>query len=561
MSIRQRSSPAENLAKLSDPPTSSQKPILFALILLSFCLYAAVFILRTSYVVEGKRYFMLFDDSMVSMKYARNLAAGSGLVWNAGGERVEGYTNPFWVVYMSIFHLLKIDESKISLFIQISGALFLLLNLAFAYKIGAAISQGSKTVPLFAVLLTAFYLPLNNWGLQGTEVSVLTLLVTLCAYRGILYLQTRKSPIAIYVILGAATLIRLDAIVIAIAMLLFFIIHERDDRKLHLTYGISSLLFFLLFQTTVRYFYYGELLPNTYYLKMTGFPILLRISRGLFVFLWFAWHMNLVLFLIPFLVAIFKREKQIRLLFWIFAAQAAYSIFVGGDAWEGRGGANRYIAVVMPLFFLLFSFGITTALAWLHEKIRDRSEMSFLNPAALILIVLSSLYFNSSYGPTALAEWMLIKRPLNVEDNNNMLRIGLFLKKLTTEKAKIAVVWAGNTPYFSDRFSIDLLGKSDKKIAREEMKIPATHQRLEDANIPLPASIYKFIAFYPGHLKWNYAYSIGELKPDVIVQLYRSPEEAAKYLSGQYKLIQVQNFPLYFRLNSPNINWQMLPKH
>ena len=41
----------------------------------------AVFIARSSFTVRGRRTFALFDDAMISMTYARNLARGHGLVW------------------------------------------------------------------------------------------------------------------------------------------------------------------------------------------------------------------------------------------------------------------------------------------------------------------------------------------------------------------------------------------------------------------------------------------------------------------------------------------------
>jgi hypothetical protein len=556
MSIPQM--PADQWIDSSKVAANRRSRLLFTCILLSFCIYSAVFIFRTSYVVEGKRYFLLFDDSMVSMRYAKNLAVGYGLVWNPG-EKVEGFTNPLWVVYMSVFHLFNIDQSKTSLFIQISGALFLLLNLFFVKKIVAvAISQGSHNVALFAVLLTAFYLPLNNWGLQGTEVSLLTLLTSICVHRGVQYLQNGASPLLIYWILGAATLIRLDVVVLAIAIIVFFSIQKPEDRKQNLSYGLSILIFFLVAQTIFRYWYYGELLPNTYYLKMTGFPILLRITRGLFVFSWFAWHLNFLLFLVPVLVTLHYKQKPIRFLFWIFAAQVGYSIFVGGDAWEGRGGANRYIAVVMPLFFILFSLGTREALSVL----KDIFHLSTLQrkTVTVIGIVVCLLQFNGLHYQGALAEWLLLKRPLNVEDNYNMLRIGLMLRTITTNQAKIAVVWAGNAPYFSNRIAIDLLGRCDKRIAREPMRIPTTHARLQEQNIPLPPSLFKFLAFYPGHLKWNYAYSIGKLKPDVIVQLFRSPEEAKPYIANQYKIVNLQEFPIYLRKDSQQIIWDAVSK-
>ena len=42
----------------------------------------------------------LFDDAMISMRYARNLAEGHGLVFNAG-EYVQGFSNPLMTLLMA----------------------------------------------------------------------------------------------------------------------------------------------------------------------------------------------------------------------------------------------------------------------------------------------------------------------------------------------------------------------------------------------------------------------------------------------------------------------------
>jgi len=115
-----------------------------------------VYIYQTSFISNGTRYFVLFDDAMISMRYAKNLARGFGLVWNPGDIPVEGYTNPLWVAFMAIFHLFPIPQPKMSLFIQISGALFLLANLVFVKKITEEVSEGFIT-PYLAVILTALY--------------------------------------------------------------------------------------------------------------------------------------------------------------------------------------------------------------------------------------------------------------------------------------------------------------------------------------------------------------------------------------------------------------------
>jgi hypothetical protein len=77
-------------------PAFSDRRLAFLLIAAGFVVYAAVYIWRLSVLVADTRYFTLADDQMISMRYAENLAGGHGLVWNAGGERVEGYTNFLW---------------------------------------------------------------------------------------------------------------------------------------------------------------------------------------------------------------------------------------------------------------------------------------------------------------------------------------------------------------------------------------------------------------------------------------------------------------------------------
>ena len=84
----------------------------FIILLFLYAIYAAIFIYHTSFVVSGVRYFCLLDDAMISMTYARNLAAGHGLVWNAGEPPIEGITNLLWTLYMTLFHLLPIAMEK-----------------------------------------------------------------------------------------------------------------------------------------------------------------------------------------------------------------------------------------------------------------------------------------------------------------------------------------------------------------------------------------------------------------------------------------------------------------
>ena len=517
--------------------------LIFLLLLFSYGIYAGIYIYKTSFVVDGERYFVLFDDAMISMRYARNLASGDGLVWNPGGERVEGYTNPLWVGFMAVFHLLPIASSKMSLLIQISGAILLIVNLIYVKKLAELLS-GSTLTALMSVILTAFYTPLNNWGLQGMEVSGLVLIVSISLWLTIKSIRTNKFSPLIYVLLGIGTLIRIDMAVIYIVVLVYLSVVLSDHRRQNLIWGLGIFVLFILSQTIFRLTYYGDLLPNTFYLKVGGYPFTLRILRGIYVLFQFIWRFNWLLFLFPLSILIFRRDREILLLFVVIIAQIAYSIYVGGDAWEHRGGSNRYISIVMPGYFILFVYAAYLIRGAIIDKWQTDSILigAAVNIGMVVFILASMINFNMIQNIRSLERWLLMRQPIFIEGNKEYVQIANALKKITTPDARIGVVSAGAIPYFTDLEAIDFLGKNDPVIAHEP-----SHG---------PSGIRSISGFRPGHMKWNYDYSIGELKPDIIVQLWGDTEDAEAYIARYYVIGGAEDdIPFTLRLNSQNILW------
>ncbi len=525
--------------------------LVFGVILLAYAVYAAVFIFKSSFLVGDERYFVLFDDAMISMRYAKNLADGFGLVWNPGEMPVEGYTNPLWTVWMAALHLLPLEASKVSLLVQISGAVFILASLFYVRKIAFHLS-GSELVALLAVTMTAFYMPLNNWACLGMEVSVLVLLLSMATWFFLLTLQTGRFSVWPYVLLGIGTLVRFDIAVPFLIGLGFMLLADAPNRRKHLLWGLGLLAVSLGGQTLFRLAYYREFLPNTYYLKVTGYSLFLRVLRGLYALYYFVWGSNWLLCLLPFSLLFFRRDRQILLVFVLLLGQVAYSVYVGGDAWEHRGGSNRYLAIAIPLFFVLFTYAAATLINTLVAKLKTNrgipgEPLSRANSTGgLILVVfvlISMVNFNFLlWKDTSLQRWLLMRQPMFATGNNDYVVIAQEIKKITTPQARIAVVAAGTTPYFSERPALDLLGKSDPKIAREPAHNTANWADLEK--------------FRPGHMKWDYDYSIGELKPDIIVQLWGDTEKAMRYVEQDYVAGGSGSGLLFaLRRDSPNILW------
>ncbi len=501
-----------------------------------FLVYAGLFIFKTSFVIEGERYFSLFDDAMVSMRYARNLASGNGLVWNAGGERVEGFTTPLWTLYMAVLHLLPIPAAKISLLVQITGALCLFVNLLIVTQIARVVAGGDPRITVGSVLLVAFCYPLNNWALQGMEVGLLALAISTATLVSLKGLESGRVSRWLYVLLGLLTLIRMDAGLVAFAILVFLAVVQPSERRRHLVEGFGCVGVVLIAQTVARWSYYGDFVPNTYYLKMTSFPVLERIGYGFQVLWGRLVQLNWFLCLFPFLGVAMHRRRDLILLTWLILCQVAFSVYVGGDAWEWLG-TNRYLAVVIPLFFVLFAYSLVSILDRAARFLRRPSPAAW---AVAPLFILALIRFNVVGEAYTLSKLALLSSPPLVSHNEQMTRRARALSKVTLPEAKLAVVWGGAIPYFADRPCVDLLGKSDRKIAREQM-----HRGV-------------FLPFYPGHMKRDYSYSIGKLEPDIVVQLWVHPEEAEKWLEADYVGAQVSDYCFCVRKGSPYILWSKL---
>ena len=538
------STPARLAAILRAMP-SSQIAVLAVI-----CAYAILFIYRTSFLIDGTRYFCLFDDDMISMRYAANFAHGHGLVWNPGHEKVLGFTNPFWVLYMSIVHLLPISAAKISVLIQATNGLLLTINLIFVAAICNELFPRQSAIALVAMVLTALDGPLNNWALQGTEVGVLALGLTVSTWLALRTIEAKGPALKLYVVLGILTLFRIDMAVAAGTILLVLTAIEPKKWKEHFLIGGAILTCFLLAQLGFNLWYYGQALPNTYYLKMTGYPLLGRIRRGFFV------SIVSLIPLIPLLLAALTNLKRRNigrgdlLLIAVVGAQLAYSVWVGGDAWEWWGGSNRYVSIAMPLFFIFVSPALVRASLWISRRAKP-AEARLEEAIALTSIVFIAVLFINMYNVKKI---LLIEPPPQTsktqlddtpdDSNEDMVRRAVLIDRFTDPDATVAVVWAGSLPYFANRYAIDLLGKNDPKIAFEKMHTESAAARSK--------------GFWPGHLKWDYDYSIGQLKPDVVVEVWALEPQTIPSLQRDYLPARFGGYTWYLRRGSPHIQWSAL---
>ena len=214
--------------------------IVFAVISLGFIIWGGAFIYRSSFIaIDGRRYFCLFDDAMISMRYAWNFSHGIGLVWNPG-EHVQGYTNLLMTLLMSLATLV-FEKSSAVLFIQILGLGFMLAISYVGVKVAGYIIEGDENstrhqafVRILSFFGILFYYPLSYWSLMGMETGLLTLLLLLGILSAFAYERSGKL-ISLFLTsgyLGLAYLTRneLDHFCCAY-MVLHYLDHSQQNKR------------------------------------------------------------------------------------------------------------------------------------------------------------------------------------------------------------------------------------------------------------------------------------------------------------------------------------------
>ena len=167
-----------------------------AIISTLFVWWSAQFILASSFVtIDGLRSYSLFDDAMISMRYAWNFSHGHGLVWNAG-EYIQGYTNLLMVMIMSLITFF-FSKTMSVLVVQMLGIFIMLIIAGLSLGIGKTIFPDSnnihdKVFGVVAFVCGLIYYPLVYWSLMGMETGLLSVFLLAGVFFALQYSRTSK---------------------------------------------------------------------------------------------------------------------------------------------------------------------------------------------------------------------------------------------------------------------------------------------------------------------------------------------------------------------------------
>lgn len=413
--------------------------------------FAALILLATgaaaacTYYATGE----LVDDAYIDFRYAANFVAGRGLVFNPG-DRVEGYTNFLWVIVLSAARWLGLDPEWSS---RLLGGAFAVATVL----VTATWLAGENGRPLWSTLLAPVLLTLNPlwslWAELGLETTLFTLLVTLgLRSDGRWRREGSDAPrSALFYVL--ATLTRPEGSLFFAVSLAYRVLQQRARERWALvrseavTYGALVAIF-----VAWRLSYYGDILPNTFYAK-TGFSTA-GVPRGLAYLAAFfldAHSAPLFLLLLPALF-LASRRFELRLVFWVIFLYLAGVALEGGDGFP----AFRQIVPILPALYFLIQEGAVGLL----ETFRRRAA-PWTAPALAAVCAAAALFHLGNL--TLLAQRVRLQN-----DGFTATRrlAGVALREQVPPSTTIALCSIGAVPYFSRLYTYDMLGLTDRHIAR-----------------------------------------------------------------------------------------------
>lgn len=191
------------------------------------------------------------DDAYITFRYASNLLAKGVWNWNAVSyDLVESYTNPIYAVLAVVPEALGLNT--VLFFKAFSFCVLGLLIFRLSRE------RNFKFVLLFLSTYAIFYVHLYA-GLE-TFLFVTTCLVGWLEMR---HLNSSRSSV-FWICVFLLPFIRPEGALFAVSGLVYGLLKRPEDRVI-----VTVILFAWAFYFLMRLFYFGELLPNTFYVKST----------------------------------------------------------------------------------------------------------------------------------------------------------------------------------------------------------------------------------------------------------------------------------------------------
>jgi len=420
----------------------------------------------------------LYDDTHITLRYARNLADGYGLRFNPGEQPVEGYTNFLLTVFLAACAKVGLPLLTMAKIVSIGAAMGVVIA---TYWLTTLLLPGAsgllRATPSLVMAGCGWF---AYFAAIGLETHLFALLVTVAAclvlrgkwpWAGLAFAAaylTRPEGAGLWAVTFAWLV--WQAWRASPRLRRFARRAPADDAP---AIGVRDLCAFALPFAAIagaheawRLAYYGAPLPNTFYDKVGSTAQQVRRGVGYAAHSLPQLHPVIIALLVASLVLIPSAviaSRAARYIALLSAAFIAYIILIGGDFI-----GPRFFFHIFPFLIVLASAGVRSlvGVGWRRFDRADagpgRSERG--SPLAALAVALIAFWlFIPMLPPNTFLKQRVASTHMRVV--TGLTALGDYLEVTAPPDATLAIDAAGVVPYISRLSTLDMLGLSDYHIA------------------------------------------------------------------------------------------------
>ena len=467
-------------------------------------------------------YLGLFEDAFISFRYAVNLAAGKGLVFNPG-EPVWGYSNFLWTVFLAAG--LKCGFSLL-LFAKLLGVFFALLVLWVSFSWLWTQNRQRRVLVCLVVLLPASSIHLLYAAQNGLETLCFAFLV-LVGVLSLIRAELEQQTFPWYAVwFFLASITRPEGPLFILAALLIEVVDylrcRRDTTKKRLLLALCLFVVPYVLYELAMYFYYGAFFPNAFYVKVDLKHGDGQVAMGLQYVAAFLRDIRAGCLLSPLVFILIDRRRRFEniILVLFLLLYLLFVIRVGGDF---QVYLYRFMIPVLPILYLLVGNGLLSLNDLLEKWWRPAygNLVCGLIAGLLLLVNFAAVrsplvpFFSPDAGRTPVVVANLCSLICQPEefvtrsrrwftasslDIHPMGTVGRLLAAKLPEGVTVATGQCGQIPYYlQGRKIVDLLGLMDDVVARQGLTEEYFRRQdvdycifyySEESNFFIPLTIY-----------------------------------------------------------------------
>ena len=394
---------------------------------------------------------MRVDDAFILLRYAENLAAGHGPVFNLG-ERVEGFTSPAMVVLEAAFLRLGMEPL---LTVKVLGVVCGLVLVGVSMALARELS-GSRAAGVLAGLLVALHTGVAVACVNGLETAPFAALVALGLCFHVRARSPREEGLA-GLALALAVLFRPEGglpLAFIGASALWRWRREPTRWRRWIAFGLPSLVLVVPVHA-LKAAWFGSLTPNTLLAKVSV-DTTARLTSGLSYLAEYGSAHYGYLALLALWVLALRVNPRFRLLALLATAWSTYIASVGGD-WIPHA---RFFVPLVPMACAAMATALVLAWKMLGERLRAE-RVNLARAAHVLLAVVAVL-------PSALLQTDETLTQVR-EDTGASLRarepLGAWLSSVGGPGASVAMLDVGAMSYRTGLRIIDTGGLTDTRVA------------------------------------------------------------------------------------------------